>query len=138
MRIALDTNVLAYAEGVNGAERQAAATTILRDLDTDEIIIPVQALGELFTLLIRKVRRPAADVRAAVLGWHDAYIVADTSSEVLADAMELATSHQFALWDAIMLAAAAASGCRWLFSEDMQDGYTWRGVTVRNPFVPAA
>jgi predicted nucleic acid-binding protein len=88
--------------------------------------------------LLRNVRRPAAEVRAAVLGWRDAYIVADTSSEVLADAMELATSHQFALWDAIMLAAAAASGCRWLFSEDMQDGYTWRGVTVRNPFAPAA
>ncbi len=51
--------------------------------------------------------------------------------------MELANTHRFALWDAIMLAAAAASGCRWLFSEDMQDGFTWRGVTIRNPFAPA-
>jgi len=32
-----------------------------------------------------------------------------------------------------MLAAAAGSGCRWLFSEDMQDGFIWRGVTIRNP-----
>jgi predicted nucleic acid-binding protein len=48
--------------------------------------------------------------------------------------MELAASHQFALWDAIMLAAAGASGCRLLLSEDMQDGFIWRGVTIRNPF----
>jgi predicted nucleic acid-binding protein len=134
MRVALDTNVLAYAEGVNGAKRQATATQILRDLVEDEIIIPAQALAELFTLLVRKARRPVRDARAAVLGWHDACVVADTSSGTLLDAMEFASSHQFALRDAIMLAAAATSGCRWLLSEDMQDGFTWRGVTIRNPF----
>ncbi|HEX4366768.1 MAG TPA: PIN domain-containing protein [Rhodopila sp.] len=134
MRIALDTNILVYAEGVNGVERQALAMRILRDLEADDIIIPAQALAELFTVLTRKARRPAAEVRNAVLGWHDACLVADTSSSVLLDAMELATSHQFSMWDAIMLAAAAGSGCRWLFSEDMQDGFTWRGTTIRNPF----
>jgi len=134
VRIALDTNILAYAEGVNGAERQAAASQILRDLAEDDLVIPAQALAELFTLLTRKARRPAAETRAAVLGWHDACLVADTSSGVLLDAMELAVSHQFALWDAIMLAAAAVSGCRLLLSENMQDGFTWRGVTIRSPF----
>jgi predicted nucleic acid-binding protein len=34
----------------------------------------------------------------------------------------------------VIFAAAAASGCRLLLSEDMQDGFTWRGVTVANPF----
>jgi len=134
VRIALNTKILAYAEGVNGAEHQAAASRILRDLAEDDLVIPAQALAELFTLLTRKARRPAAETRAAVLGWHDACLVADTSSGVLFDAMALAVSHQFALWDAIMLAAAAASGCRLLLSEDMQDGFTWRGVTIRNPF----
>jgi predicted nucleic acid-binding protein len=57
-----------------------------------------------------------------------------TSPAVLFDAMELVTSHRLSFWDAIMLAAAAHSGCRLLISEDMQDGFTWRGVTIRNPF----
>ena len=134
MRIALDTNILVYAEGVNGAERQAAARRIVRGLTEDEVVIPAQALGELFTVLTRKAQRAAPDARKAVLDWHDAFGVAETSSAVLLDAMELAALHQFALWDAIMLAAAAVSGCRWLLSEDMQDGFTWRGVTIRNPF----
>lgn len=107
MRLALDTNILAYAEGVNGPERQAVAASIIRDLDQQQVVIPAQALAELFTLLVRKARRPVKDVRAAVLGWHDAFIIADTSASVLLDAMELSASHQFALWDAIMLAAAA-------------------------------
>jgi predicted nucleic acid-binding protein len=134
VRTALDTNVLAYAEGVNGTERQGAATRILSGLANDDIVIPAQALGELFTVLVRKARRPVPEARAAVLGWHDAFQVADTSSAVLVDAMELAATHQFALWDAIMLAAAATAGCRWLLSEDMHDSFTWRGVTIRNPF----
>lgn len=134
MRIALDTNVLAYAEGVNGTGQQTVATKVIRGLAEDDVVVPAQALGELFTLLVRKARRPVREARAAVLVWHDAFLVAETSSNVLLDAMELAASHQFALWDAIMLAAAAASGCSRLLSEDMQDGFVWRGVTIRNPF----
>jgi predicted nucleic acid-binding protein len=134
VRIALDTDILACAEGVNGAERQAAATQVLRNLGEEEVVLPAQALGELFTVLTRKAHRSALEVRQAVLGRHDANYIADTSSGVLPDAMELATSHRFALRDAIMLAAATGSGCLWLLSQDMQDGFTWRGVTIRNPF----
>jgi predicted nucleic acid-binding protein len=134
VRIALDTNILVYAEGVNGAERRSVAMDILTDLAEDEIVIPGQALAELFTVLTRKARRPPSEARQAVLGWHDAYLIADTSAGVLLDAME-PTSHQIALWDAIMLAAAAEAACRMLFSEDMHNGFVWRSVTIRNPFL---
>jgi predicted nucleic acid-binding protein len=60
--------------------------------------------------------------------------VADTTPAVLIEAMELVTTHRLALWDSVMLAAAAQADCRMLLSEDMQDGFTWRGVTVRDPF----
>lgn len=134
-RIALDTNVLAYAEGVNDPQRQKAALDVLQTLMNDEIVIPAQALAELFVVLTRKAGRSAANARAAVLGWRDAALVVDTSSDVLSDALDLATRHRFALWDAIMLAAAATAGCRSLLSEDMANGFAWRGVTIRNPFV---
>jgi predicted nucleic acid-binding protein len=134
MRIALDTNILVYAEGVNGEDRQAAALRLLEPSGDASIIVPVQALAELFAVLTRKASWPAAQAREAVLAWHDAYPVAETSSAVLLEAMELTVTHHFALWDAIMLAVAAQTGCRRLLSEDMQDGFTWRGVTVHNPF----
>jgi predicted nucleic acid-binding protein len=37
------------------------------------------------------------------------------------------------LWDAVILAASAAAGCRLLLSEDLQDGFTWGSVSVTNP-----
>jgi len=96
----------------------------------------VQALGELFNVLTRKAKWPAAQARAAVLAWADAYETVETTPGILMDAIELSTTHQLAIWDAIMLAGAAQAGCRILLSEDMRHGFTWRGVTVRNPFRP--
>lgn len=45
------------------------------------------------------------------------------------------TDHQLPVWDALILAVAAENHCRMLLSEDFQAGFTWRGVTVVNPFV---
>jgi len=33
-----------------------------------------------------------------------------------------------------MISVASETGCRLLLSEDLQDGFTWRGVTIANPF----
>ena len=134
MRIALDTNVLAYAEGVNGQDRKDAALAILQGFAEHEIMVPAQALGELFVVLTRKAKRDAADARSAVLGWSDSFPLIDTTPAVIHEAMELVNTHRLAFWDSVMLAGAAQAGCRLLLSEDMQDGFTWRSVTVRNPF----
>lgn len=137
-RTAFDTNLLAYAEGVNGAERKETALAIVRGIPAADVILPLQALGELFVVLTRKAKWPAAQSRIAVQGWEAAYAVAPTTPAVLAEAMQLATDHRFALWDAIMLAVAAQAGCALLLSEDMQDGFLWRGVTIRDPFAVAS
>jgi len=134
MRVALDTNVLVYAEGVNGEDHRQRAHAALTSLAGDDLVVPAQALAELFTVLTRKARWPAGQARAAVLAWHDACLVADTTSAVLLEAMDLAAMHQYSLWDAIMLATAAQTACRVLLSEDMQAGFLWRGVEIRNPF----
>lgn len=138
MRVALDTNVLVYAEGLNGEDRKQRAYAALTGFAADELLVPAQALAELFTVLTRKARWPAAKARAAVLAWHDACLVAETSASVLFEAMDLAAMHQYSLSDAVMLAAAAQAGCRVLLSEDMQDGFIWRGVEIRNPFADGA
>ena len=136
MRVALDTNVLAYAEGTNGAAKKEAALDLIQKLPQGSTVLPAQTLGELFNVLVRKARRPAASARTAILSWRDAFPVLDTSATVIASAADLATDHQLGIWDAVVLATAAEAECRLLLSEDLQEGFTWRGVTVTNPFSP--
>jgi predicted nucleic acid-binding protein len=134
VRVALDTNVLAYAEGINAAQRRGSALDLVQRLPQEATVIPVQVLGELFNVLVRKGGRSRADAREALLGWRDTFPVIETSPEIMLTAVDLATDHQFGIWDAVILSAASQAGCRLLLSEDLQDGFTWGGVTVINPF----
>ncbi|WP_287758116.1 PIN domain-containing protein [Acidiphilium sp.] len=134
MRIALDTNVLAYAEGINGVERRDAALALIRRVPQEAVVVPVQVLGDLFNVLVRKGGKSRGEARDALLSWRDTFPVVETSPEVMLAAVDLATDHQFGIWDAIILSAASQSGCRLLLSEDLQEGFTWAGVTVVNPF----
>jgi len=134
VKIALDTNVLAYAEGTNGAAMRNRTLQLLQRLPQDNIVLPVQTLGELFRVLVGKAKRQPARARDAVLSWTDAYLVVETSAAVMIGATELAAGHILSIWDSVVLATAAEAGCRLLLSEDLQEGFTWRGVTVANPF----
>lgn len=134
MRIALDTNVLAYAEGINGVKRRDAALALIRRLPQEATVVPVQVLGELFNVLVRKGGRSRSDARDALQSWRDTFPVAETSPEVMVLAADLATDHQLGIWDSVILSAASQSGCRLLLSEDLQEGFTWAGVTVVDPF----
>ena len=72
-----------------------------------------------------------------MLSWRDAYLVVETSAAVMVNAMDLACDHGLTIWDSVVLAASAEAKCRLLLSDDLQAGFTWRGVTVTNPFAPA-
>ena len=134
MRIALDTNVLAYAEGVGSAEKQNCSLRLLEALDTVSLVLPAQTLGELYRVLIGKAGRTPAEARAAVLGWADGYAVAESTWSAFAAAFDLSTDHGLSVWDALILSVAAEQRCRLLLSEDLQHGFTSRGVTVVNPY----
>ena len=136
MNVALDTNILAYAEGVNGAGRRAAAVALIEKLPPESTLVPVQTLGELFNVLVRKAGRTPEKARSAILGWGDAFPLIETSPAVILSALDLAAHHKFGVWDALILSAAADARCRLLLSEDLQEGFTWSGVTVTNPFSP--
>ena len=49
-------------------------------------------------------------------------------------AVDLHQRFQVSYWDAAILAAAKRLGCHTVFSEDMNDGQSYDGVTVVNPF----
>jgi predicted nucleic acid-binding protein len=123
--VALDTNVLLYAAGLDGEAMQRRALAIVDRLVPESTLVPVQVLGELYAALMRKGGRSRTQARDAVLRWGDTFPVIETSSSVQLMAMELSVNHQLAPWDA---------NCRLLLSEDLQDGFTWSGVTVANPF----
>jgi predicted nucleic acid-binding protein len=134
MKVALDTNVLAYAEGVNGMQAKKAALEIIGALPQGAVVVPVQTLGELFRVLVSKAGWKSQQARVAVLSWADAYQTMETSADVMLAAADAVVAHKLGIWDAVILCASEEAGCRLLLSEDMQDGFTYKGITIANPF----
>lgn len=136
--IALDSNVLVYLAGVGrepqDQEKMASARKMVGKLRrTEDIVAPVQALGELFIVLRRNGFSPD-EARATVVEMEEGFETAPTLDTTLAAALDLATEHKLQFWDSMILSAAAETGCSLLLSEDMQDGFVTRGVTIANPF----
>lgn len=92
-------------------------------------------LNEFAHVAVRKLRRSWEDVETALGAFRrllDPPIPLTVA--VHEKAIALARDHRFSLYDALIVAAATQAGCRLLLSEDMADGATIDGLTIRNPF----
>ena len=60
--------------------------------------------------------------------------VQETSVSIMTGALEIKAEHGLSYWDAAIVAAARALGCRELYSEDMTHGREIEHVKIINPF----
>jgi predicted nucleic acid-binding protein len=136
-RVALDTNILAYLVGVS---RNAADETnigqvrelVARLAGAASLIAPSQTLGELFVVL-RRSGAIAQVARAILLEVEQAFGSSAAESRTFLAAADLVVDHRLQFWDALIVTAAADAGCALLLSEDMQDGFVTRGLTIVDP-----
>ncbi len=134
MKIALDSNVMIYAEGLIDDERNYIAQGIIARIEPQDLIIPSQSLVETYYWLVKRAKQPAAAATEAIQQWLMGYNFKTADEEVFGQAFELVTKHRLQVFDAIILASAAEAGAIFLLSEDMHEGFGWHGVTVTNPF----
>jgi predicted nucleic acid-binding protein len=133
----VDTNVLVYALAADDARRSPVAQKLVRELMAARVFqTSTQVLQELFVTITRKVRTPlAAEQALRYLDQIAAWPVAVLDYGAVRDAIELSVSHTLSFWDALILIAAARSGAKRLYTEDLQDGRTILGVDIVNPFL---
>jgi predicted nucleic acid-binding protein len=138
VKIALDSNVLVYAARVwkveADKEKSSRFDQILVALnDRAEIMVPLQVFGECYNVMHR-YGYPREKCRTIIADWRAQFESVAASESTFDAALDLATDHKLQFWDALILSAAADAGCSLLLSEDLQAGFTWRGVRVVDPF----
>ncbi len=134
--IFVDTNVFVYALDSAADTKHAAArlwTTALWESRRGRV--SVQVLQELYVTLTRKLR-PGLPTDAArievrsLLPW----MPIEINPSILERAWHVETRFQLSWWDALIVASAQAGGCRYLLTEDLQDGQDLDGLLVVSPF----
>ncbi len=138
MRIALDTNILIYLEGLSKLPSDDPKIDLAQDLigklmGTATLIVPTQVLGEYYNVASR-LGQPRETCRTSIQLMQQQFDIVGTTEGTFTQALNLAVDHKLQFWDALIVNAAADAGCTMLLSEDMQSGFEWRGVRVVNPF----
>ena len=134
----VDANVLVYAFDASAKAKRAAAKALLERLwDSGGGCLSVQVLQEFFVIVTRKVAKPlsveeAADRIREFSAWR---VFGPGADDVLA-AIALQQQSNLSFWDAMIVHAATETQCDVLWTEDLNDGQSIRGVRIRNPFAP--
>lgn len=126
-----DTNVIIYAFQ-KGASHQPTAL----DLLAEGGVTSVQVLNEFASVARRKLDFTWAEIEEAVASIR--VLLPDPAAlqvQTHVRAIRLAQRFGFSIHDGLIAATALETGCRVLYTEDMQSGQKIEGLTVRNPFL---
>lgn len=136
-RVFIDTNVFVYADDAKATTKRPKARAVLSPLiRSRSAVVSTQVLQEYFNAATRKLGLPAERARWRVEAMSRLEVVV-IRPELVLTAIDLHRLHSFSLWDALVIACAAAGNCSRLLSEDMQHGQTIAGVRIENPFLQA-
>jgi predicted nucleic acid-binding protein len=133
----VDTNILVYAHDRSSGEKNHKAQDLIRRLwDLRLGCISIQVLQEFYVTVTKKVALPlkpdqAAQVVSNLCYWR---VYTPAGRDVLG-AIDLGSRFQISFWDAMLVYTAVQSGCKVIWSEDLNQGQVYDNIQVRNPFL---
>lgn len=132
----LDTNVLLYSISRDRRERNKHDVAVELLARTDNAL-SVQVLQEFYVQATRPTRRDAVphDIAVGLIRTWLRFPVQDVTLAVMSEALEIRAEYSLSYWDATIVAAARALGCRELLSEDLSHGLRIGDLEIRNPFL---
>ena len=132
----VDTNILVYARDKSESEKQPLAREWLEHLwKTHQGRISVQVLQEYYQVVTRRLqpglKRGVAqeDIRDLMV-WNPIAI----DRQVLEQACVAEERFRLSWWDALIVGAARQAECRYLLTEDLQNGQDPDGLSIVDPF----
>ena len=127
-----DTNVVLYLLAADSAKADRAEELIARGG-----LISVQVLNEVVAVARRKLGMTWREVREITTQVREVCAVAPLTVETHERGVQLAEQLGLSIYDGMIVASAALSGCSVLYTEDLQDGQVVEGrLTIRSPFLP--
>lgn len=137
---AVDTNVFVYALDDDEPDKRLRAKVLLDQLvrSRSETVLLWQVLGELLACLRRwqsAGRLSAADVEAHLQDVLAMFPLALPTRDLIGHSFRLSSRHSLSHWDSMLLAACLEAGVDTLYSEDLDEGASYEGLSVINPLV---
>ncbi len=128
----IDTNIWIYAHLRKANDtRHTVALDLVENLSN--VVISPQVVAEYYSVMLRSGQSDGwiQDNLNIML---DYYRVQPLSHSLLRLAWDIRNRQGFSIWDSQIVAAAMASGCGILYTEDLQHGQQIGSLSIINPF----
>jgi predicted nucleic acid-binding protein len=137
-RFFLDTNVLIYSWSEKDKPKgRISRALVQKAFASKQGVVSMQVLQEFFSVATTKLGGDKLVVKEVMLRFAELPIV-QTDTVLLKTATDISILSQLSIWDALIVAAAERAHCPILYSEDLSNGQSIRGVRISNPFLREA
>lgn len=136
---AADTNVYVYSLDADEPVKQAKALELFDRLmlQSADTVLIWQVAGEFLGQLRRwesKGKLTAEEVQATFRRFSAMFSLRAPSAGIFQLSFDLRARFSLSHWDSMLLAACKEAGVTSLYSEDMDSGTDYDGLTIINPF----
>ena len=118
-RAFIDTNVFIYIQRTDSANKTRISEKVI---DFFDCFASTQVLNETCNILTRKYPSPKKEVERVLSSIIESCTVVTVTSDYPSRALEYHYKYSISYYDALMVVAALDSNCKYLITEDMQDG----------------
>jgi predicted nucleic acid-binding protein len=134
VRSFFDSNILVYTDDHDEPGKQARALELVAEARHNGTgAVSTQVLQEYFVAATRKLGVSADIARRKIELFARMELVLIDLADILA-AIDLNRRHQLSFWDALIVGAARKADCSVLYTEDLQHGRRFNGLSIINPF----
>jgi predicted nucleic acid-binding protein len=131
----LDSNILLYAYDARDARKQGIAQKLMMKGLAGECVVSVQVLAEVATTLLHKLM-PATPPETVeeILDFLGPIPLIRSDGDTVRRAVQVCSRYGVHFCDGMIVAAAERAGCKKVWSEDLNAGQSYFGITLDNPF----
>lgn len=136
-RIFVDSNVLIYSRDLAVPKKQLRAREWMEYLwNSRRGRLSFQVLNEFYVTVTRKLRPGLKKVDARkdvrdLLAWKPAAIEETVSIR----SWDLQDRYALSFWDSLIVGAAELQGCRYILTEDLNEGQEFFNIRIISPFL---
>jgi predicted nucleic acid-binding protein len=133
----IDSNVFVYLFDENDqGKRRAAQILIHAALANGSAQISFQVVQETLNVITGKLVTPVTqeDARQFLDRILSPLWKINPSRALYQRGLDMQARYRFSFYDSLIIAAALESGCKTLYSEDLQHGQVIERLTIENPF----
>ena len=134
-RYFLDTNIIVYAYDNSAPRKQSTSRNIiLKALRDRSGSISSQVISEFAVSAEKKMKMNPVEILQAI-HLFSGFSCSDISLNLTVAAWKRHIKCIISYWDSLIIEAALSEQCSILYSEDMNHGQIYDGLTVINPFL---